>query len=291
MIKSIDFCKKMVLGTVQFGTDYGITNLSGITSKKEFFEILDFAWGIGINRFDTAPGYGSEFLLGEFIKTNVLQNKALVFTKIPSLDGISDFKKQIRLNIEKSLKSLGCPIDVLFFHDPSDAILLIKNPQFFEKIMNDYPISTIGLSAYTPEDILFLENCKFKLAYQFPFNIVDRRFEKVKMTHGKRYARSIFLQGILASRGRLRRNAPEELSNFHKKYHETLIKLKINPIEAAVLFVARKKFVDYFLIGVNTKKQLNDIISLNLEKQFENVELEKFVINIEEKWFDPRKWS
>ena len=279
--------EKIVLGTVQFGTDYGITNHSGIPSKKDNFGILVFAWQIGIKRFATAPGYGSESLLGEFITTNGLQKKALVFTKIPSLVGIVDLKKHIRLKIEKSLKYLGCPIDVLFFHNPSDAIMLKKFPQFFEKVMNDYPISTIGLSAYTPEDILFLENCKFELAFQFPFNIVDRRFEKVKMTHGKRYARSIFLQGILASREILRQNAPAGLSTFHKKYHENLI----NPLEAAVLFVARKEFIDYFLIGVDTKKQLNDILSFNLEKQFEIIELEKLNINIEEKWFDPRKWS
>ena len=34
---------KMVLGTAQFGLDYGITNLSGIPSEKEISKILDFA--------------------------------------------------------------------------------------------------------------------------------------------------------------------------------------------------------------------------------------------------------
>ncbi len=118
--------EKIVLGTVQFGTDYGITNLDGVPTKNKIFDILDFAWQNGIKRFDTAPGYGSENLLGEFITTNGLQKIALVSTKIPSLKEISNFKNYIRVNIEKSLNNLGCPIDVLFFHDPLDSILLKK---------------------------------------------------------------------------------------------------------------------------------------------------------------------
>ena len=75
--------EKMVLGTAQFGMDYGITNLSGKPTKKEVFNILSLAWKRGIRRFDTAPSYGSENLLGEFIAANGLQNEIKILTKIP----------------------------------------------------------------------------------------------------------------------------------------------------------------------------------------------------------------
>ena len=47
----------MVLGTAQFGMDYGIVNINGKPKKKEVFDILDLAWEKGIRQFDTAPGY------------------------------------------------------------------------------------------------------------------------------------------------------------------------------------------------------------------------------------------
>ena len=81
---------KMVLGTAQFGMDYGIANLSGKPTKEVIFSILDLAWEKGVRRFDTAPGYGSETLLGEFIFANGLQNEAIVLTKIPSIEESED---------------------------------------------------------------------------------------------------------------------------------------------------------------------------------------------------------
>ena len=92
MSKSIDFLRKMVLGTAQFGMDYGIANISGKPTKKEVFDILTLAWEKGVRRFDTAPGYGSEALLGEFITANGLEDKAIVLTKIPSMNIITGYK-------------------------------------------------------------------------------------------------------------------------------------------------------------------------------------------------------
>ena len=97
----------MVLGTAQFGMDYGIANVTGKPTKKEVFNILSLAWEKGVRRFDTAPDYGSEKVLGEFIKNGGLQNEAKVLTKIPLLKGTSDYKKSIRSSLETSLNHLN----------------------------------------------------------------------------------------------------------------------------------------------------------------------------------------
>ena len=68
----IDFTDKIVLGTVQFGMDYGIANVSGQPTKS-VFKILEIAWQHGIRSYDTAPSYDSEDLLGEFIKVHGLK--------------------------------------------------------------------------------------------------------------------------------------------------------------------------------------------------------------------------
>ena len=57
-MKPKNITDKMILGTAQFGMDYGIANVSGKPKKKEVFGIIDHAWEKGVRRFDTAPSYG-----------------------------------------------------------------------------------------------------------------------------------------------------------------------------------------------------------------------------------------
>ena len=143
----------MVLGTAQFGMDYGIANLNGKLSKDMVFRILACAWEKGIRRFDTAPGYGSEALLGEFIAANGLQDEAIVLTKIPSLNVVADYANFLRKNIDSSLKNLGCPIDVLFFHDAEDSRLLLNDPRLFKNLLQEYPVSKLGVSVYEAQEV------------------------------------------------------------------------------------------------------------------------------------------
>ena len=226
-MRSKEITNKMVLGTAQFGMDYGITNMSGKPSKKEVFNILSLAWEKGIKSFDTAPGYGSENILGEFIAANGLQNEIIMLTKIPSLEGSSDYHKLIRSNIETSLKYLGSNIDVLFFHNPVDSILLIKDFDYFESLLNEYPVSQLGVSVYCPDEMERLNSCQFDLAVQFPYNILDRRFENIIMKNKLRYARSIFLQGILVSKKYIIERVPIGLKKFIERFIISLRKRKL----------------------------------------------------------------
>jgi aryl-alcohol dehydrogenase-like predicted oxidoreductase len=281
----------MVLGTAQFGMDYGIANVNGKPTKKEVFDILDLAWEKGIRRFDTAPGYGSEALLGEFIIANALLGEAIVLTKIPSLDEDSDYQNSIRTSLDSSLDNLGCPIEVLFFHNPEDSDLLLTNPKFFESLLNNYPISSLGVSVYEPYDVERLINYYFDLAFQFPYNVLDRRFDSASIKKGKRYARSIFLQGLLASKNRLRLDSPQELLTLKKEYHEKLTENKLDPICASVSFVAQNSEVDYFLFGVDSKQQLEEILGLELYGQKDIDIFEMLIEKTDNKWFDPRTWN
>ncbi len=281
----------MVLGTVQFGMDYGISNVTGKPKKKDVFEILDLAWEKGVRRFDTAPSYGSEAVLGEYILDKNLCDEAIIMTKISSLGDAYNYKKTIKTSLELSLKYLGCPIEVLFFHDPENSSLLLKDPQFFESLMREYPVATIGVAVYDQRDVNRLKECDLDLAFQFPYNVLDRRFERVDMFVGKRYARSVLLQGILASDNRLRSNAPEGLLNLQEEYHSHLNDQNLDPVNFAVSFVINSDCADYYLLGVETKKQLNDILRqepyINLNTAILDMSLSKMA----EKWIDPRTWS
>jgi len=289
--KPSDIAEKMVLGTAQFGMDYGIANVSGKPSKQEVFNILELAWERGVRRFDTAPGYGSEDLLGEFIANNGMENEAIVLTKLSGLKEGDDYKSVIKSSLESSLKKLGCKIEVLFFHDPKDSELLMNNPSFFKSLLDEYPVSTLGVSVYEQREVEMLKDCELDLAFQFPFNVLDRRFERVDMFAGKRYARSVFLQGILASDNGLRSNAPEGLLNLQEEYHKHLNDKNLDPVIFAVSFVMHSDCADYFLLGVETKKQLNDILRqepyINLNTAIMDMSLSKMA----EKWINPKTWS
>ena len=59
-------------------------------SKKYFFKILEYAAKNKILNYDTAPGYSSEKLLGEFISANDIVGSKIT-TKIPKIKG-SNYK-------------------------------------------------------------------------------------------------------------------------------------------------------------------------------------------------------
>ena len=56
---------QLILGTVAFGMDYGITNQEGKVPKEEVAKILEYAVENGISILDTAQAYGdAERVLG-----------------------------------------------------------------------------------------------------------------------------------------------------------------------------------------------------------------------------------
>ena len=58
---------KIVLGTAQFGLDYGINNKRGRIRADEVLRMLDEAASSGIDTVDTAYSYGdSEKIIGDF---------------------------------------------------------------------------------------------------------------------------------------------------------------------------------------------------------------------------------
>ena len=118
---------KIVLGTAQLGSDYGIASHSGKPSANESTRILEAAWDGGIRNFDTAPGYNSETVLGQFIKTQGIENETKVLTKVSSLGNDDKWRSSIHKSVAKSLNDLGVTsIEVLFFHDAKDSVFLLK---------------------------------------------------------------------------------------------------------------------------------------------------------------------
>ena len=190
---------KLALGTVQFGLDYGISNIGGQVSLEEARKVLKLAKEYDIDTLDTASGYGnSEKVLGK-IGVNDFQ----IVTKTTSLQLGVD---KVLQSFYQSLTDLNATsVDGLLIHNIDDT----KDKQFdtlykeLDKLKQDKLINKIGFSTYTPDQVDFLlDNFDFDLI-QVPFNVFDTRLidggqlQALKNKQIEIHARSVFLQGLL----------------------------------------------------------------------------------------------
>jgi len=252
---------KLALGTVQFGLDYGVTNLSGQVTIDEVRNILTFAKNNKIDTLDTASGYGnSEEVLGEIGVDNYQ-----IITKTISLE--NDVDKVID-GFYKSLGSLNQKqVEGLLVHDINN----IENKQFdvlfskLNELKQQGLIKKIGFSTYTPEQVNFLlENFDFDLI-QVPFNVFDTRLiqdgqlQALKSKGVEIHARSVFLQGIL-----LNLDYPSDyFLTWEKQFTEYQAMVEnsgLSLLEYALNFVLNTQEIDKILVGVNSEKQLREIL-------------------------------
>ena len=94
---------KIALGTVQFGLNYGVTNLDGQVHLNEVEKILKFAKESGISLLDTASEYGnSEEVLGK-----IGVDDYEIITKTTSLEyGVESAINSLYSSLEKLKKDL-----------------------------------------------------------------------------------------------------------------------------------------------------------------------------------------
>ena len=126
---------------------------------------------------------------------------------------------------------------------------------------------------------------------QAPFNIFDQRLNNpniiktLKKKGIEIHVRSIFLQGILADEKLINKKFKKFLEI--RKFYNFLKLKKLNSLNLSLSLICKSKFIDKFLIGVRSIKQLKEIINANLYKKDQN--FSKFKSN-NFKLIDPRKW-
>ncbi len=191
---------RLVLGTAQFGLDYGVTN-SGQVSPLQVGEILSAAEQLGIRTLDTAAAYGNS----EAVLANQQATKRfLVITKLaPQQDQALPLLAQF----EQRCEQLDGVPEAVLFHRAED---LLNQPQadhhwqMAEQARAQGLCRKIGVSVYHPADLKqLLQRYPLQLV-QFPANWLDRRFlepellEQLAAAGVEMHARSLLLQGVLA---------------------------------------------------------------------------------------------
>lgn len=194
---------KMMLGTVQFGLNYGIANKEGQPSVEKVKGILRLTADLGVNTLDTAAAYGtSEEVLGQALHETGLTDSFQIITKIPVFPAQTSEREAeilIRDSLSLSLKRLR--------RDRLTAVLVHNEqniPQFpiLERICAEGMAEGAGLSLDSQESLTvqkgILEHVKY---VQLPSNLMDRRFDPFidsAPVHGTFvFTRSACLQGLL----------------------------------------------------------------------------------------------
>ena len=253
---------KLALGTVQFGLDYGVTNLSGQVAIGEVKNILDYAKEKSIDTLDTASGYGnSEQVLGEV----GVNNYRIITKTTPLKNGIDGVIK----GFYQSLDSLNIgQVDGLLIHNIDDT----KDKGFgklfhkLNELKEEGVIKKIGFSTYTPEQVDFLlENFDFDLI-QVPFNVFDTRLveggqlKALKKKNIEIHARSVFLQGVLLSFDSLSDYFSTWGAQF-EQYQGLVREKELSLLEYALNFALNTQELDKILVGVDSVNQLTDIVN------------------------------
>jgi aryl-alcohol dehydrogenase-like predicted oxidoreductase len=202
---------RMTLGAAQLGSNYGVANLTGKPTLGSSFEILDVAISQGITCIDTAPGYGnSEKIIGSFLTSKPFIPECTIVTKLPALNitpgaTVAEIFDVVRMHITTSMHKLHTnKLPIYLLHRASDM------DSFGDGVINSLMrlkqeglIGTLGISAYTPEEVKRALEIDALEAIQIPVNIFDHRLINCglldKLVEKKRivFARSVFLQGLL----------------------------------------------------------------------------------------------
>lgn len=292
--------KKISLGTVQFGQDYGIANTTGKVAKEEVFRILDYAKYAGICNLDTALAYGdSELMIGEYWKGDPGEFK--IVSKAPSLER---FKQgEVERNLKASLSRMGLKkIYGYLLHRFSDIQSNDEIWNGFLRMKNDGLVEKIGFSLYAPEELGYLMDRKFDFdIVQIPYSIFDRRFEPYFAVLASRnveiQARSVFLQGLAFLDTR---DLPVALQAARPQLErlQLIADDRKIPVEAICLnFVLLNPHIDRVLIGIDSLEQLKRNIAATellenvggILEQLQEIVIEKDDILMPTRWRLSRK--
>jgi|SRR3989339_309715 len=289
---------KLGLGTVQFGSAYGISNQKGQVPFEETKKILEFAKSKKIFLLDTAPSYNaSETVLGKIVMPD---DKFMVVTKTSVFPNKTIIKRDasvLRNTFHESLRKLNqLSVYGLLFHHAED--LLKKNSGYLWdeicELKKEGLVRKIGVSVYTSEQIdRVLEKYSIDLI-QVPINVFDQRLlrsghlKKMKSLGIEIHARSIFLQGLLLMDFNTIPKYFDEIRGHFFCYHQVIHQHGYSLLEGALNFVINLPEINWIILGVNSLLNLQEICSsrLSLGIGF----LNKFFLE-KEKFLNPSRWE
>ncbi|MHC8597177.1 aldo/keto reductase [Arenicellales bacterium IMCC55707] len=257
---------RLVLGSAQFGLDYGVANSDGQISENLVGTVLDSAKKSGIYFLDTASAYGSsEEILGS--------HGARDFSVITKLDAIPkdapSLSDWMYWEVRESLKKLRIPslygllihrCQDLFdfdYHEIVHALHEMRSRGLTQKV---------GVSVYWPhelEELIKLED--FDLV-QLPLNPVNQQFscsgwlQRLQELGIEVHARSIFLQGLLLMSRNQIPSQFERWSAVWNDWNTFCREQDITNLDACLNYAFSFSSVNKVIVGIDSLTQLQAIV-------------------------------
>ncbi len=285
---------KLVLGSAQFGLNYGITNKTGLINEIEGRKIIDHAFENGISSIDTAVDYGiAESNLGKIGVSNWN-----ITTKLPELPNNVDYN-YVQKIIENSISRLKVnSLDEVLLHRP-DQLFMSHGETIYKvlcKLKKKGLVKKIGISVYDTENSLkYFEKFHFDVI-QIPFNLFDNRLftNNLNIELNKKdveiQVRSIFLQGLLLQNLSQIPQKFMKWKNLWQAYENWTNEIKMSKIEACLNYVSGFHEIKKIIIGVDSFLQLNEILEIDFSRKISNPLPPEFK-NIEKELINPVNWK
>ena len=282
--------QKLVLGTANFGDNYGISNKLRL-STQEVDEILNWASG-KIEELDTSEDYkGSHKAISKHSKNFKITTKI----NLNQLGSIKDLAPKVinickEIGIEKIERVLLRPHTA----DPNFTLDAIKE---LEKLRLIGSIASLGLTIYeTKEMDYFIGVLDFPITFQVPLNLLNRGFQERITSNPIRYqgfnfyVRSVFLQGLLLMN-------PEEIplhlteaSEPIRCLNDKLTKLGLSTLEATFALIRKQNWATGILVGVTSLDELKTNLHAFKEKRETDWSFLQDLPYPPTRILDPRRW-
>ena len=254
---------RIMLGTVQFGLEYGIANESGKPAFECVCEIVKTAFEGGVTALDTAAAYGtSEEVLGAALERLGLREAMTVVSKVPPIPDGTDAETErfIERSIRESLRRLRLNrLAVCLLHREDDLRYL----PVLEKMVDKGLIGGAGVSLDSDRFLPQAADIRF---IQLPTNILDRRFEtfwpvalqnKIHV-----FSRSAYLQGLLLMPEEKIRPGVAEVIPVRRRLEAIAQETGCTMAELCMRYVLSNPAVTSVLTGVDTAEQLRENLRL-----------------------------
>lgn len=287
---------KVMLGTAQFGLDYGVTNATGKVDFQEALSIIETLKEGGLEGVDTAPLYGhSEQVLGELLLS---YHNLEVITKTCKFEKAAPFPLKVLLQetFMQSLKRLNkSHVKGLLIHRVQDLESFPSLWGEMQQLRNAGLVKKIGASLYSPSDLEIIFKYPDIDIVQLPLNVFDQRFladgslQEIKNRGIEVHVRSIFLQGILLQQTPPLSSQFIPAQHVFLDYFENLSQRGLTPMEGAVSFIkSLNSLVDAVVVGFVNRRQATEFCQA-FNKPISAVDFSRYAIK-DEKIVNPMWW-
>lgn len=209
---------RVMLGCGNFGgVGSAPEHFGGGQSQREAFELMDCAWELGIDWFDTADAYGggrSEEAIGHWCRSRGVRPRLTTKTFNPMAAGADRglAPERVERQLESSLERLGVDrVDLYLAHEFDPEVPLEATLAAFDGLAERGLIGAYGVSNFDAAQLEAAAALGAPACVQNAYSLLEREVERELLPLSERHGIAFVVYGPLAGgwlAGRYRRGQP-----------------------------------------------------------------------------------